>query len=280
VNPIDNPASVPWWRWLNIFALDAPLIAVFWQRVLMVPAAPTSAESLALFFAVWAVYLADRLLDARAMRLLPAGDLPYRHRIFRRYWRGGLVALGFSVAAGIGCAFFLSAETMIAGCVLGLVVTIYLFGNQWAGKTAAWRWAKEAVIATIFAVGCGLSAVGTISVFPWLAGVAGLASVGWLNCLQIASLERAFDLRIGKAAMGAESRFRRAVFTLIPGILVGGAFLYAMAGFAGSRGVVAMGGAASMLAFTGLVAARRGSEAGGAWADAALLGPAVIASLV
>lgn len=265
---------------MNIFALDAPLIAVCWQRVLMVPAAPTSAESFALFFAVWAVYLADRLLDARAMQFLPASDLPYRHRIAREYWRGGLVALGFSVAAGVGCAFFLSPKTLIAGSVMGLVVGIYLVVNQWAGRSTAWRWVKEAVIATLFAAGCGLSAVGTIPVFPWIAGVAGLAAVGWVNCLQIASLECAFDLRVGKAAMAAESRFHRAVFTLTPGVLAVGAFLYVMATSGGSHAVAATGGAALMLAFTGLVAGRRGSEAGGAWADAALLVPAVIASFV
>ncbi len=63
--PADPPP--PWWALPNAAALDAPVVAVVWQRFLAdrfgvsVPWAATAA----LAAAVWAVYLGDRWLDAR-----------------------------------------------------------------------------------------------------------------------------------------------------------------------------------------------------------------------
>jgi len=57
----------PFWSWLNILSLDAPLIAVLWQALLArtfhIPLRPSG--RLALGLTVWAIYLADRVLDAR-----------------------------------------------------------------------------------------------------------------------------------------------------------------------------------------------------------------------
>ena len=57
----------PWWLWPNLLSLDAPILAVLWQDFLSHRyAVPLRLPGrLALFLTVWAIYVADRLLDSR-----------------------------------------------------------------------------------------------------------------------------------------------------------------------------------------------------------------------
>lgn len=63
----------PTWLWLNLLGLDAPIVALVWQDL----AAHTfgnplrASARIVLGFTVWAVYLADRLLDIRAAGAAP-----------------------------------------------------------------------------------------------------------------------------------------------------------------------------------------------------------------
>ena len=58
----ETAATIPWWLWPNVLALDAPTVAVVWQRFLgwafdsPVPAV----ASVVLGLTVWSIYLADR----------------------------------------------------------------------------------------------------------------------------------------------------------------------------------------------------------------------------
>src|SRR6202035_5180189 len=76
--------SVPLWLWPNLLSLDAPLIAVLWQGFLAyrfsLPLRP--AARLVLGLTVWAIYLLDRLLDARKPAALHEAA---RHRYYRRH---------------------------------------------------------------------------------------------------------------------------------------------------------------------------------------------------
>ena len=62
-----TPRVGPWWLLPNLLALDAPTVAVVWQRFLAAESAVVVpfAASLSLFGAVWALYLLDRVLDGR-----------------------------------------------------------------------------------------------------------------------------------------------------------------------------------------------------------------------
>ena len=75
---------VPLWLWPNLLSLDAPLVAVLWQGFLAyrfsLPLRP--AGRLVLGLTVWAIYLLDRLLDARKPQSLHE---PARHRYYRRH---------------------------------------------------------------------------------------------------------------------------------------------------------------------------------------------------
>src|SRR4051812_25331299 len=78
------PVRTPAWLWLNLLSLDAPIVALVWQdlaaRSFGHPLRP--AARIVLGLTVWAVYLADRLLDVRAPG---AGQNTARHHFYRRH---------------------------------------------------------------------------------------------------------------------------------------------------------------------------------------------------
>ena len=109
--------AVPWWLVPNVLALDAPAVAVAWQRFLggRAGAAVPWAASAALAAAAWAVYLADRRLDAARGRL----DAD-RHRVAAR-WPGA-----FAAGAVLAAALALAAASQLPAAYLryGLAVAL------------------------------------------------------------------------------------------------------------------------------------------------------------
>ncbi len=89
----------PWWLYLNLLSLDAPLVALIWLHIF----ASTwrlgyhPAESyIALGIAVWAIYVGDRLLDISLYgdskeRLEPRHHFHQKHRKWLRLLVGALV---------------------------------------------------------------------------------------------------------------------------------------------------------------------------------------------
>jgi hypothetical protein len=81
---MQNRARPPIWLWFSLLSLDAPLIAVVWQDFLSrcYPAMLRPAGRGVLGLTVWAIYLADRLLDIRQ----PASALEsVRHKFCRQH---------------------------------------------------------------------------------------------------------------------------------------------------------------------------------------------------
>jgi hypothetical protein len=78
--------------WPNLLSLDAPLVAMVWQDFLArcYPAILRPAGRIALGLTVWAIYIADRLLDVRRP---VAGLESLRHDFYRRHKRFWLVFL-------------------------------------------------------------------------------------------------------------------------------------------------------------------------------------------
>jgi hypothetical protein len=83
----------PVWLWLSLLSFDAPLVALVWQdflaRCYPVPLRPPT--RVALVLTVWAIYLADRLLD---IRHAPAGTDTVRHNFYRSHRPLAQAALG------------------------------------------------------------------------------------------------------------------------------------------------------------------------------------------
>lgn len=128
---INTPPSghrAPWWLWLNILSLDAPIVAVLWQKALahcysikLLPGAQTS-----LFLAVWLIYMVDRILDSFAP--IPDRFVSARHAFYRRN-RTFFCLVVIPAAAlllGLLALFALPGAVMLRGAALAFLVALYL----------------------------------------------------------------------------------------------------------------------------------------------------------
>jgi hypothetical protein len=156
--------STPLWLWPNLLSLDAPLVAVLWQSFLAyqfsLPLHPAGRWTLGL--TVWAIYLLDRLLDAR--KPAPVGQTPIepaRHRFYRRHRKPMMVLL---MAAFIidACVAILGLRPAILreGLIPLVGVLVYLAAFHISGK--AFRIPKEIAAAILFTAGTFLIAWATL----------------------------------------------------------------------------------------------------------------------
>ncbi len=148
--------SEPFWLWPNLLSLDAPIVAVLWQGFLAyrfsTPLRP--AGRLVLFLTVWAIYLADRLLDARKPPALPE---PARHRYYRRH--SNLMTALLALVAGSDAAIavlWLRPAILRDGLIPLAGVLLYLAVIHFAGKRVAVP--KEIAAALLFTGGTFVAA--------------------------------------------------------------------------------------------------------------------------
>ncbi len=185
--PADRP---PWWLWPHLLPLDAPAVAVVWQRFLAAAfgVALPVASSACLGLVVWGVYLLDRGLDARPGRPADPAD---RHRFARRNRRQFVALGGAALMAGAGMAVAeLPAASLVTGAGMGVLLAGYLAAvHLGLGVEAG---GKELAVGLVFAAGVGvpLAARAPDRAAEWGPAVAGLAAVCWLNCALIDRWER------------------------------------------------------------------------------------------
>jgi len=134
---------------MNLLSLDAPVVAVVWQDL-----AGRSfghplrlAARLVLGLTVWAVYLADRLLDVRK-----SGPTPYtaRHDFYRRHPREFIALLAAVVAVD---GFLAVADLRRAVFVHGLVVAACVGAYLLIFPLRSSGWEKQVLAAILFSVG-------------------------------------------------------------------------------------------------------------------------------
>jgi len=242
------------WQWPNILSLDAPLIAVLWQVLLMqsLGVRVNRMEPLVLALSVWFLYIADQLLDA----LQPeTGEwLPVRKLFYRRYFRAAS-AVGMSLALLIlPLAYFLLRPSTFHGG-LELAVAVILYFCVIHAAPLRWRgfWPREAAVALLFALGTFLAV--------WFAGgkrnesLAGptllFALLCWANCAAIETWEWQFAGERAGSPPGASTRWTGRHLGLTGmGIIfaAGGAQLAALAPLEFTLACAASGGALSLLA--------------------------------
>lgn len=177
----------------SFLCLDAPLVALGWAVLIgRENGAPHSATApLALFLAVWTIYLADRLSDA--LRSENPEDLPPRHRFAKRNWRG-LTALAFILIAILLSVFAprLEREVYLEGAALGLLAVIYFLAFR-VWRTPSRFPAKEFIIGLSFALGALVAADQFNLTAPTiLIGIA-LTAIFLANCLAISLAESDYD---------------------------------------------------------------------------------------
>ena len=142
----------PPWQWLNLWGLDAPLIALVWQDYLSHH--HPSAGSAVLALTVWAIYLTDRLLD---IRHAPLEGETARHRFCRKHRRSIRILLCLVLCADlvIACLWVRPAVFKYGLLVMtGVVIYLAVFPVTRRGA-AAW---KKPVAALLFTAGVFVAA--------------------------------------------------------------------------------------------------------------------------
>ena len=197
----DAPAPLRLW---HLASLDAPTVALVWSygfawaAHIRVPAwAPASLALIA-----WAVYIGDRLLDARAgMQSPPLHVLRERHYFHWRYRR--FLAPGGALAALAAAALVLTrlpAAARAPDTALATATLAYFSGIHSRRRISP---ALQAVLAPIspkpfligilFTAGCLLPLASQVPALAIIRGLAKPASffvvLAWLNCYAIAEWE-------------------------------------------------------------------------------------------
>lgn len=140
------------YRWLNIVAVDAPLIAVLWQRYFLQKYQLSGywLETSLLFLVVWSIYLADRLADAASLGAL---ELTPRHYFYQRYQQPMLWLLCFLLLLAARLSLYLSWHLWLLGLGLLLACALYLWQARFRQFIP-----KEVSAALLFAGGVTLLA--------------------------------------------------------------------------------------------------------------------------
>lgn len=188
--------------WLNLFCLDAPIVAVAWQWLFAraFGAQLDFAVRLLLFLTGWLIYLADRFADSIA--LPPQSPISLRHQFCREHMIGWWIAIVTIFLVDLLIALrTLDLQMFLLGGTLAALCALYLFLNHLLGGKWPLLPMKEKAIGILFAAG---TALGVIAHLPGLTlsfGVALLlfAILCTYNCLSIAAWERELDVAQGKA---------------------------------------------------------------------------------
>jgi hypothetical protein len=185
-------APIPLRLW-HLASLDAPTVAVVWSLAfawaanIHLPAWPP----FLLAFAAWAVYIADRLLDARtAFRRSKLDSLRERHLFHHRHRR---VLLPVAFAAACACAWIVLTQMPSVArernYILAFAALAYFTGVHSSRRLTALRISpllkKELLVGALFTAACALPAFTRASLparGPLLVIAVYFALLAWLNC--------------------------------------------------------------------------------------------------
>ncbi|NBR05462.1 MAG: hypothetical protein EBT92_06810 [Planctomycetes bacterium] len=186
-----NNESKPWWLFLNILALDAPVVAVVWQYFFSktFEIEITFTENAVLFFTVWFIYLLDHFLDSRKEIYITQ-----RHLFVEKNPKLTLVLISLTFLISILLSFSLSKLFIISGIILGILISIYLLlvhSNITAPMIK--KTCKELLVGIGFGTGVALPViVSELSIKMWLPSVILFCLICWINCKLIENWESGY----------------------------------------------------------------------------------------
>ena len=135
-------AGRPFWLWLTLLSLDAPLVAFVWQDFLArcYGSVLHPAARWVLALTVWAIYLADRMIDVRHPA---AGDESARHQFYRQHRRSAMALLTSVLIADV-----LAAVMWLRPAVLrdGLLTEWSSYPLNLSEYSRAWRTQEVATL--------------------------------------------------------------------------------------------------------------------------------------
>ncbi|TWU26927.1 hypothetical protein Pla52o_07830 [Novipirellula galeiformis] len=204
----------------NILSLDAPLVAIGWQWLIVVafpnPASATAdvpanhasvmpasipsgsfphAPAVVLFITVWLIYMADRLMDCRRMDF--SQKAPLRHRFAKR-WSKLLWPLwgAMLITGGLVAILYVHRELLAAGAIL-LVFVLAYSGAVHFCQSLRNALPKEFIVGSLFAIGVSLPVLTSHLTLSLVIAIGVLAALFVLNCLCVAKAQRASDRQQG-----------------------------------------------------------------------------------
>lgn len=244
----------PVWLWFNLLSIDAPLVALVWQDfVARSYAADLHLPGRAVLgLTVWAIYLADRILDVR----YPAVSAEsIRHQFYRRHHVFAktllAVVIGFDLSIIL---LWLRRSVFENGLLLGACVILYLGAFPLTRRgISAW---KKPAAAMLFTAGTFLIA--------WTSAGHPLRQLGW-PAAAFCMLCLGNLLMIGRWSRESEPRSYEWAWLLILG-----ACLVGVAGSTWFMAIVLSAGGLLALALTGR---RISGDVRCVLADAVLLTP-------
>ncbi|MFO0825926.1 MAG: hypothetical protein U0792_22875 [Gemmataceae bacterium] len=242
--------GVRWWLWPNVLALDAPVVAVIWQRFLgdtFGVSVPVPA-SVVLGLVVWGIYLVDRRLDGEHA----ATNQP-RHQFAKQ--RASLVTLlaVFAFLTAIVLAVTLPFAYLTAGGIVAILVAGY-FALVHLVK-APLNGGKELLVGMLFAAGVAIPLLASgVQARAWLLALVGFGLACWLNCRLIERWETG----------SAQELFIESIL---------GMFVVVCGAMSQRPITLALGATAVLLLLLHVLHRRIGSDAARVLADVALLTP-------
>jgi hypothetical protein len=196
---LDAPAPVRLW---HLTSLDAPTVAVVWSLAFAWVAGIRLPVWIPLLLGLtaWAVYIADRLLDAQtALRAANLDSLRERHCFHHRH-RRVLVPVAICAACVAACIVFTLMPVAVRerNSALAVAGLAYFTGVHSSGRRSTLGFPsfsplvkKELLVGLLFTAACALPAFSRTAAqtgvsFWLLAGAAVFyALLAWLNCYAI-----------------------------------------------------------------------------------------------
>jgi hypothetical protein len=194
---LDAPAPLRLW---HLASLDAPTVAVVWSLAFARTASIDLPAWVPVLLALgtWAVYIGDRLLDARSASR--AGDLSCLRERHFFHWRlrRSLTPIAVTAAGISALIIFTQMPLVLRERDLGLAVAAiaYFSGVHLPRKESAKRsflFSKEFLVGVLFTAGCAIptlsrlnaTAIPVPTLCALLVSVAFFAVLAWLNCQAI-----------------------------------------------------------------------------------------------
>ena len=187
-NEQPNKDLIPWWLFLNVLALDAPIVAIVWQHFLAenFKIEISITETASLFFTVWFIYLLDHFFDSRKEFYITQ-----RHLFVARNQKTTIAMITFTFTTSICLCFSLSKSLILGGLILASFICFYLLlVHTSIANIKLKNNCKELLVGIGFGAGVTLPVIiSNIEIKTWLSAVLLFCLLCWLNCRLIDAWE-------------------------------------------------------------------------------------------
>ena len=182
----------PYWSYLSITAMDAPIISIAWYLYYAQDSFNPSLNlqhCLILGVSVWLGYMADRLFDIQFKK--EAKLISLRHQFCKenefKLWLLWLIILA---PITIFSSYVLNSDKLFAGLILILFILLYNCLNQYFSQK---RFPKEICVAALFSYGTLFLIEGPFKI----EGFIHFTLICFLNCLILTHKEKQIDKLMG-----------------------------------------------------------------------------------